>query len=260
MLLEKIIIPFLYKNGIPSGQRIGGILKLIFNVKYFISSTNYGFKMYLNIEDLIQRAIFYDKVWEKKLSEYLNLNITPSDIIFDIGANVGYFTLLSHTKEPAKIYSFEPDKKKCDLLNLNLKLNKISNNNILVLPIGLNDKVEKLEYFESHVANSGISGFNKIPSINSYFINVTTIDYLIENKIVEYPTIVKIDTEGWEYKILLGGMNSFKKRPPRLIIFECNNDLNMFDAISQMIYNFGNYHITELFDDHGTNYIAKLNA
>ena len=63
-----------------------------------------------------------------------------SDILIDIGANIGFYSILSSGRF-GQIYSFEPNDRNFKLLKKNIKKNKL--NNIQVLNFGLGEKEEK---------------------------------------------------------------------------------------------------------------------
>ena len=56
----------------------------------------------------------------------------------------------------------------------------------------------------------------------SYQIMGTTIDYLVENKIVEKPDFIKIDVDGTEHMILEGAKNTLKENRIKSILIEVN--------------------------------------
>ena len=61
----------------------------------FVARTEAGARMRLNSCDLIQQYIFWFGVWEPNLTAFLNRILRPGDTFVDVGANIGYFTLLA---------------------------------------------------------------------------------------------------------------------------------------------------------------------
>src|SRR5205807_1192184 len=54
-----------------------------------------GFQMYIRTEDtLITPALLQDRIWEPLETQLLMDEVKPGDMVFDLGANIGYFTLL----------------------------------------------------------------------------------------------------------------------------------------------------------------------
>jgi len=73
--------------------------------------------------DLLQRTEFYDGVWEPVESRFFQQNLRPDDVLYDIGANIGYFTCLALRAGVRHVVAFEPDPLTSQVLSLNLQLN-----------------------------------------------------------------------------------------------------------------------------------------
>ncbi|RYY00706.1 FkbM family methyltransferase, partial [bacterium] len=220
-LLNKMLCFYLKAREHPFKQRLVNLIIQSLGNKRLDLKTSYGFKMALDLRDLIQRTIFYTGLWEVKLSEFITKNLTNEDIFFDIGCNVGYFSLLTASKA-LTVISIDPDPNNIRVIEKNKALNGFSNINTYTF--GLNDKDEKLIFYRANVANNGISGFTKRNAVDEFTTEVFSLDSLIyEQKLLPKPTILKIDTEGWEEKILLGAKNLLKSDPPRIIIFEAES-------------------------------------
>jgi FkbM family methyltransferase len=64
---------------------------------HFVASTQFGRKIAGNTEDFVQRHIYYFGLWEPNLTSFLSERLRPGDVFIDVGANIGYFTLLAST-------------------------------------------------------------------------------------------------------------------------------------------------------------------
>ncbi len=132
-----------------------------------------------------------------------------NSVIVDIGAAFGDYSIMMAKLYPkSKIYAFEPYSPSFDLLNINIKLNKLTNivtYNIAVTPDG-NDI-----YFDSNTLLPGNSQTTDKKSPNVIKIKSINFQEFIDN--LKTPIdILKIDCEGYEYPILLSLNNShFKK-------------------------------------------------
>jgi len=73
--------------------------------------------------DLLQRTELYDGVWEPVESRFFQQNLRPDDVLYDIGANIGYFTCLALRAGVRHVVAFEPDPLTSQVLSLNLQLN-----------------------------------------------------------------------------------------------------------------------------------------
>src|SRR3989338_6731952 len=96
------------------------------NQKHVIFETKSGLKIKLRVNSTDLMALTH--VW--LIQEYSNpdFNIDNTDVIIDVGAHIGLFTLyVSQFCKNGKIFCFEPVKDNFDLLLSNIELNKIKN-------------------------------------------------------------------------------------------------------------------------------------
>ena len=85
------------------------------------------------------------------------LPINENDIVMDIGAIIGIFTLFATGKTRNSIYAFEPFLENVDLLNRNIQVNNL--NNVVVKRFAVTDKVGKIRLFLS----KNVGGYTIIP-------------------------------------------------------------------------------------------------
>ena len=153
--------------------------------------------------------------------------ISPNDDlnIIDIGAQTGLYSLYAKYLPKCKFYSFEPFITTYNILNQNLILNDI--NNVNTYNTAISDKIGKsnfnicLDHNGLHTLGNNLKRFS---NKNTIEVDTTTIDEIFfKNDIpVNY---IKIDTEGYEYYILKGGINTIQKYKP-IIQIEWNQ-INM---------------------------------
>jgi FkbM family methyltransferase len=139
----------------------------------------------------------------------------------DLGANIGYFSLLMAQK-CRKVYAFEPARYTFNLLNNNIHLNQSYSNqghNIIAERLAVGN-VNDLEFLSINSTDIGSNSFVsqgsrekerevvKVIKLDDYFKNKPKVD------------IIKMDIEGYEMEAILGGMNVFKNA--QVIIFENN--------------------------------------
>lgn len=92
-------------------------------------TTFFGGTMLCNPYDYIQRMIFYFGVWEPDISYWTSKLLSPGDVYVDIGANIGYYTLLASrcVGESGKVVSIEASPSIFSLLSTNIQANKATN-------------------------------------------------------------------------------------------------------------------------------------
>ena len=165
------------------------------------------------IEDVIGRHLFKYGSHERDNSNFLlrNLSLKENEIALDIGANLGWYSVLLNriSSSKSKIYSFEPDEKNFYLLKNNLTLNHCTN----VFPVNkaISNENGTSDFYKYPSKNSGRHSL--IPAIGLEKCNVETIildDFLKDNELSRVK-FLKIDIEGYEYFALSGASKVLKQ-------------------------------------------------
>ena len=139
-----------------------------------------------------------------------NLPLSGTTVI-DIGANVGFFTVLLSrlVGEAGSVIAVEPLPINLDFINRHINLNKMEN--ITVLPVALSDKKGVMKFASSaHNSSAHLSedGDLEVP--------VVTLDSL--DDFTSPVSLVKIDVEGAEGDLLRGGEIFFKSHRPTILL------------------------------------------
>ena len=240
----------------PLKLRIIRVIESLVGTKRLVVNTKFNFKFSIDKNDLIQRSVLEELVWEEDLSKFYSSVLTDKDVFFDIGANVGYFSCLALSSKSKLVVSFEPDPRNAEIINFNFNINNFNPSNYNIINVALGEENGSAIFYRGNTANTGISGLIKnYDEYESQFeVKVQTLDSLIENGLTP-PTVLKIDTEGYELNILKGAKTLLKNHPPRIIVFEANTN-EEFTAIRTLLSEFGYQFYKELKDAHGLNYIA----
>lgn len=88
-------------------------------------------------------------------------SIQPGDVVFDVGAHVGYYTLLAaiHTGPKGKVYAFEPVPRNLAFLRKHLALNRIGNAEVVEAAVSSAAGLVRFDEMPSssmgHISNSG---------------------------------------------------------------------------------------------------------
>jgi FkbM family methyltransferase len=158
--------------------------------------------------------------------EFYRQFIDSNDLVFDVGANVGNRSKLFLNLK-AKVCAYEPQKELCKHLNAYLKRNKSIN----IFNLGLGEKegtqTIKICDGDAHVLSSmsqrWIDNTVKSGRFKDYqwtkidTVNVSTLDLQIKK--FGLPKFIKIDVEGYEYKVLKG-----LSKPVKYISFEFTSE------------------------------------
>ena len=168
--------------------------------------------------------------------EWINRFKTKQKIIFwDIGANIGAYSIYASIVHNNKIktFAFEPSSSNLRVLSRNIYLNKMVNK-ILINTLPLTNKKNIFLEMKEPTFEEGLSlntfgeKYNfegkKFNIGNSYKVLGTTIDFLIEKKIMKVPDYIKIDVDGIEHLILEGGKKTLKNKKIKSILVEVNEN------------------------------------
>ena len=149
-------------------------------------------------------------------------DINSFETILDIGANIGNHSLY-FSKRAKNVYAFEPNPNTFELLKFNTRNNK----NISIFNLGLYNKNCKKTLFENSL-NIGQSFLNdtlgfKRNNLTNYEVNLSRLDS-VKELFGKNISLIKIDVEGSEWEVMLGGKDLIKKNLP-FILFEQDKDL-----------------------------------
>lgn len=166
------------------------------------------------------------------------------DVMFDIGSNIGIYSLLASNKvkKRGKVYSFEPN----PIVNIELIKNIERNNceNVVVFDKAVYEKSDvQLKLFVHHNNYSMFNSLIRPIDIQHNVIDVNTValDDFIENNNVNQNNIklVKIDVEGAELDVLKGAKNMISQNTTAFFLVEfCSNHTHNDVKYLRALYDF----------------------
>lgn len=184
------------------------ILKRYFQNRIAVKAYN-GTKSLLYYEEsqhlmfAFKSRLSYEPTIQGKIKKYIH----EVGLVFDIGGNIGQYTLLFSdlVGEKGKVVTIEPDYKNFSFLQFNVNVNNLSN--VVCLKKGISDTPGVVEFYRD-TETGGRKGSFERAFVHQNFkgftekVETTTLDSLIE----EYgcPHFVKVDVEGFEAKVING--------------------------------------------------------
>lgn len=177
------------------------------------------------VETLLEKepeTIAWISDWSKKSNEL---------IFFDIGANIGIFSLFaSHKSMSTKVFCFEPVSDNFAALVRNIKLNNFNNIFPFNLGLGRDSKLTSLFLNDLRVGNSGAQLNRALNDKGELFPPArveTVLSFTLDSLINEFgfpvPDYVKIDVDGLEHWILQGMIKTLANDKLKSILVEFNN-------------------------------------
>jgi FkbM family methyltransferase len=184
--------------------------------QFSAAHTRFGFSMSGDTEDFIQHYVYVFGVWEPMISDWIAGHVRPGDIVVDVGANVGYHTLLaaSLVGPAGSVVSFEPEPSIVDHLRRNVAANGFSN--VTIVPKAVGGEPGATTIFRSSSANSGesstIDRWNGAGAAGIEVERVRIGDEIAESRWSRI-RLVKIDAEGDELAVLTGAAPVLEAMP-----------------------------------------------
>ncbi len=180
------------------------------------------FLIYFESKGIIEELILKEGSYEGDLITLAGYFIKENTVIIDVGANIGFESLYFAKKYPNNlIYSYEPTAIPYKCLSKSKAINDLDNLNIFKLGVG-----EKKGSVEIHAAtkdtyNKGLASIDANFDLDDTFaketIDITTLDdHVKESRRV---SLIKIDVQGYETKVLEGAVALIEKNKP-VIIYE----------------------------------------
>ncbi|MCW0223536.1 FkbM family methyltransferase [Campylobacter lari] len=176
-----------------------------------------SYKIYLPGKDVdyIQKKIYNEMIpYEYKMLQDILERVKKDTIIVDIGSNIGNHSLYL-AAHGFDVYAFEANQELCDIFKVSIELNGFKK--IKLHEFGLSDKKETAILDNLNPENLGGQSL-KIKD----FGNITLYP-LDDIKFEKDISVLKIDVEGMETKVLNGAINTIKKYRPFLYIEAINN-------------------------------------
>jgi FkbM family methyltransferase len=184
---------------------------------------------------LIERRVdtYFSK--EPETLEWIDSFEKKENLIFwDIGANIGLYSIYNSLKHPkSTTIAFEPSSSNLRVLTRNISINNLEKN-IKVISMPLTNKknifqeMNESQFYEGGALHSFGETFNQegkqFKPTMKYNLLGTTINYFLENLILDIPDYIKIDVDGIEHLILEGGDKFLKNEKVKSLSIEVNEN------------------------------------
>jgi len=194
-------------------------------------------------------AVLYSNMWDELINkEYYRVPeyiASQGQIIFDVGAHIGLYCLRNAKRvgERGRVYAFEPNPIAYYYLLRNISENSLYN--IHAFPYALSDKNGYSNLFTPLELNLGAASFfvehiqkEALKKIRKFSVRTITLDNFVKNRTLQKVDLMKIDVEGAEERVLLGGKQCLTRGIIRKLIIEVHEDISPVRQITQTLNNF----------------------
>jgi FkbM family methyltransferase len=157
---------------------------------------------------------------ESAVQEAMVRQLGPGGIMYDIGANIGFFSLLGARlvgPEPGHIYAFEPAPVNAEAIQVNAARNEFSNITVIAKAVGEAHRRVRLQLVDD-AAWSRLEGYGAHPLTEDVLeVEQVAIDELVAGGEIRPPALVKIDVEGAELAVLEGMRETIAAHQPAIV-------------------------------------------
>jgi len=167
---------------------------------------------------VISDCVIGSGFWERDVLRHDIFNVAEDDIVIDVGAHIGLYTLYAARKaSKGRVIAIEPDRENFVLLEHNVAINGFHNVVLLNAAAAQKEDVERFYVGVDH-CESSIRPFADSKISRSYIVRTTTIDRLLEEVKIPKLDWIKVDVEGAEPKVLRGSMNALGRYNAKVLV------------------------------------------
>jgi FkbM family methyltransferase len=178
-------------------------------------------------------------------------HLQAGDIFFDIGGNVGFFTVIGArlVGSEGHVYVFEPAPENAAMIRHNLALNHFDHVTLFEKAVAQTSGQAAL-HVSTYSGGAALASVGEPPDLKETItVGIVSIDELVTQQQVKPPTVVKIDVEGAEMDVLQGMAQTLHRYKP-VLIYEIDDGAEAAyrakcDACAQFLRSAG-YELSEL--------------
>lgn len=170
--------------------------------------------------DTISGNIAFNGFYELELSREIARLSKVGSLFVDVGANMGYFSLLWAGLNPrARVIAFEAAPRNIKLIAHNIDQNGLADR-IALVPKAAGHKTGTVHFNTGPIDQTGWGGISIDASANNVEVPLVRLDEELPDEVID---VLKIDVEGADTWVLYGCEQLLRKRQIRRIFFEQNS-------------------------------------
>lgn len=207
-----------------------------------ITTFDKGIQVQVDLDDWIQKQIFFfgSYLLEQQETRYWCDSVKEGEIILDIGANIGYYSLLASKRigSEGNIYAFEAAPETFRKLSDNIQRNGIEN--ILAYNLAITNSRGTIDLHIADIRNTGMSSIAAFADESGETVTVPsdTIDNFASDHSLNRVDRIKIDVEGAEMMVLRGMEQTLRKCMPVIHIELIDSRLRDAGSSLDELWNF----------------------
>jgi FkbM family methyltransferase len=157
---------------------------------------------------------------ERPVQDALTRLLEPGDTFFDVGANVGFFSLLAArlVGREGRVVAFEAVPHIAARLAANARINGFSQIEVVGSAVGATPGRKALHVTDHPGGATLAEDSGAADIVSTTEVDVVSLDVLVESGSAPSPDVIKIDVEGYEAAVLAGMRRLLLEARPRLIV------------------------------------------
>ena len=201
LLFYKIIVKIFSGSGLSKYDLVKKIHRYITSKIHPEFIVVDGYKVFLDKNDCHGYSVASTTILPEK--HLLEKEIQSGDTVIDVGANIGYYTLLfaKLVGKTGKVFAFEPVPENYKILKKNIEVNGL--HNVIAVQMGISNITGTAKLYKGKTAGSHSLIQSRYTLDETISIDVTTLDEYFE-RYDEKIDFVKSDTEGHDFNVLQG--------------------------------------------------------
>jgi FkbM family methyltransferase len=161
-------------------------------------------------------------IFKPDLQKFMELNLKQGSVFYDVGANVGFFSLLAArlAGSEGRVISFEPIDENVSKLSENARRNQFGNVRIFPIALGAVNGERTFQLSESPTWGKFKGVAQELPDryVTDTTVRVRRLDDLLSAEKLTPPDFIKIDVEGAELEVIEGARDTLLHYGPTLMI------------------------------------------
>jgi FkbM family methyltransferase len=157
--------------------------------------------------------------YERPMQAAISSNLSLGDAFYDVGANVGFFSLIAARKvgPRGRVYAFEPVPGNASAIARGARINDLRNITVFAEAVGAaTGRAELL--LAHHIGGAVLASAGAPPDMSGRIqVDVVTLDDAIVGRRLRPPSLIKIDVEGAEIDVLRGMAETLRTHRPTII-------------------------------------------
>lgn len=229
--------------------------------RHIVLRNLYGVTVPVDPFDYMDGYVIREGFYESEIVEAMLPFATPAAVLWDVGANKGHIAATMSKLSPGmRVFAFEPAVAQIACL---VSTMQISGSHFRIMPVALAEDIAMNVFHvcDSNTGRSSLQTPRDLEHFESTQVFCVTGDWLVYDNGMSVPTIIKLDVEGAEIRVLRGMSRILASEECRCVIFEAGNSSDgQYIAIEALLQKYA-FSITQLArreaTEHGlANYLA----